>query len=241
MEEKGARIMTMTDAQPAATTEIETTDVPMRIVLAEDHTLVRTGIRALLESAKMQVVGEASDGLEAVQLAAEKKPDLMLLDVAMPRLNGIETAREILSQNPDQPIIMLSMHADEQYVYEALRAGVKGYVLKDAAFGELVNAIKTVLSGKTYLSSALSDIVASDYVRRARGERGPTELDKLSQRERQVLQLITEGHSSAEAAKILHISVRTVESHRLHLMDKLEIRSIAELTKFAIRHGVCSV
>jgi DNA-binding NarL/FixJ family response regulator len=225
-------MMTMTSPQENTTT---------RILLAEDHVMVRAGIRALLESSKMQVVGEASDGLEAVRLAEEVSPELILLDVAMPKLNGIEAAREILALNSDAKIIMLSMHADEQYVYEALRAGVRGYVLKDAAFSELINAIKTVLAGETYLSGALNEVVADDYIRRARGERGPTELEKLSQRERQVLQLITEGHSSAEAAKILHISVRTVESHRLHLMDKLGIRSIAELTKCAIRHGVVSI
>jgi DNA-binding NarL/FixJ family response regulator len=212
-----------------------------RILLAEDHGLVRSGIRALLESAKMEVVAEASHGLEAVTLAEQLTPDVILMDVAMPTQNGIEATRAILAKNPGQRIIMLSMHAEEQYVYEALRAGAAGYVLKDAAFSELVTAIETVLSGKTYLSPSLADVVAGDYVRRARGERLPSDVEKLSNRERQVLQLITEGHSSAEAAKILHISVRTVETHRLHLMDKLEIRNIAELTKFAIRNGICTV
>ena|ERR1051326_2435608 len=215
--------------------------VMTRILLAEDHALVRTGVRALLEAARMQVVGEAADGFEAVRMAAETSPDLILLDVAMPRLNGIQAAREIIAANPNQRILMLTMHSDDQYVYEALKAGVAGYVLKDAAFAELVSAIKTVLSGRTYLSPSLAEIVTTDYIRRARSENVSSELDKLSNRERQVLQLITEGHSSAEAARLLHISVRTVETHRLHLMDKLNIRSIAELTKFAIRHGISSV
>jgi DNA-binding NarL/FixJ family response regulator len=212
-----------------------------RILLAEDHALVRSGMRALLESAKMEVVAEASHGLDAVALAEQLTPDVILMDVAMPTQNGIEAARAILAKRPEQRVIMLSMHAEEQYVYEALRAGAAGYVLKDAAFSELVTAIETVLAGKTYLSPSLKAVVEGDYVRRARGERLPRDVEKLSNRERQVLQLITEGHSSAEAAKILHISVRTVETHRLHLMDKLEIRNIAELTKFAIRNGICTV
>jgi DNA-binding NarL/FixJ family response regulator len=211
-----------------------------RVLLAEDHAMVRSGIRALLESVNMEVVGEASDGHEALRLAGETSPDVVLLDVAMPRLNGIEAARQIMEAHPKCKIIMLSMHADEQYVYEALRAGVNGYVVKDAAFGELVTAIRTVLSGRNYLSPSLADLVTTDYIRRARGQDVPSELDKLSNRQRQVLQLIAEGHSSAEAAKILHISVRTVEAHRFHLMEKLGLHNIAEVTKFAVRHGICS-
>src|SRR3954471_5554072 len=140
------------------------------IFIAEDHTIVRSGLRALLESADLTVAGEAPDGIAAVEQVAANPPDVVLLDVAMPKLNGIEAARAILQHNPQQKIIILTMHADEQYVYEALRAGVAGYVLKDAALTELVTAIHTVLEGKTYLSSAVSDVVADDYIRRARGE-----------------------------------------------------------------------
>jgi DNA-binding NarL/FixJ family response regulator len=212
-----------------------------RILIVDDHAIVRSGIRALLETSGMEIVGEASDGLEAVRVAAESQPDLILMDVAMPKANGIQAAREILNARPESRIIMLSMHSDEEYVYEALRAGVAGYVLKDAVYAELVSAIHMVTSGRTYLSPSLAETVTTDYIRRARGERGPTEVEKLSARERQVLQLVAEGHSSAEIGKLLHISSRTVETHRLHLMDKLRIRSIAELTKFAIRHGICQI
>jgi DNA-binding NarL/FixJ family response regulator len=214
----------------------------IRILLIDDHTLIRSGIRALLEKAKIEVVGEAGDGMEAARLAGQLAPDVILMDVNMPRLNGIEGVRQIVAVKPDARVLMLSMHADEQYVFESLRAGARGYVLKDAAFSELITAIRTVAGGKTYLAPELAELVTSDYIRRARG--GGTEatgLERLSARERQVLQLVTAGHSSAEIANLLHISVRTVDTHRLHVMDKLGIRNIAELTKFAIRHGLCTV
>lgn len=213
-----------------------------RVLLADDHTLVRTGIRALLEAAgNLEVVGEASDGRAAVELVRTLNPDLAIIDVAMPNMNGIEAVRQICADHPHTRVIMLSMHSDQQYIYEALRCGAAGYVLKDAAFTELVSAIQTVLEGKTYLSPPLADSVMTDYVRRAQGKTAITELDKLSSREREVLQLIGEGNSSAEIAKVLFISVRTVETHRQHIMEKLNIHSIAELTKFAIRHGICSL
>jgi DNA-binding NarL/FixJ family response regulator len=213
-----------------------------RALLVEDHTLVRSGVRALLDAAQdVDVVGEAADGREAVELCRTLKPDLVLMDVAMPGLNGIEAARQVLAGNAPPRIIMLSMHATRQYVYESLKAGVQGYVLKDAAFSELLIAIKTVMAGRTHLSPQLSDVVMQDYIRRAQGSDQADELNKLSGREREILQLIAEGKSGAEIAKSLHISVRTVDTHRHNLMEKLQIHSIAGLTRFAIRTGLCSL
>jgi len=186
-------------------------------------------------------VGEARDGREVVDLVRQGQPDLVLMDTAMPNLNGIEAARQIRSEWPDVKVLMVSMHADHQYVLEALRAGVSGYVLKDAAFDELIEAIESVLGGKMYLSAPLRELVVTDYVRRAQGKHTESELEKLSSREREVLQLIGEGHSSAEIGKALFISVRTVDTHRQHIMEKLAIRTVAGLTKFAVRHGLCSL
>jgi two-component system response regulator NreC len=212
----------------------------LRVFIAEDHTLVRSGIRALLESDEsLSVVGEAANGREAVEKIATLAPDLVLMDVAMAELNGIEAARQIHTASPSIRIIMLSMHDERQYVYESLKAGATGYVLKAAAYQDLRAAIQTVISGKNYMSPALSDTVMDDYVRRAKGADANTELGRLSGREREVLQLIAEGNSSAEVGELLHISVRTVDTHRHNIMTKLEIHSIAGLTKFAIRHGLC--
>jgi DNA-binding NarL/FixJ family response regulator len=212
----------------------------IRTLLAEDHTLVRSGVRALLEASKgVTVVGEADHGRKAVELTRELQPELVLMDIGMPELNGIEAARQIRASMPDTRVIMLSMYQDQQYVFESLKAGANGYVLKAAAFQELLSAIDAVMAGRSYISPALSDNIMTDYVRRAQGDQRDTELDKLSAREREVLQLIAEGKSSAEVAELLHISVRTVDTHRHNIMTKLEIHSIAGLTKFAIRHGLC--
>jgi DNA-binding NarL/FixJ family response regulator len=214
----------------------------IRVLLVEDHTLVRAGTRALLASAKeIEVVGEAANGRQAVDLCASLKPDVVLMDVAMPDLNGIEAARQILQLQPDVKIVMLSMHATRQYIFESLKAGVRGYVLKDSAFAELLNAIRSVVAGRTHLSPQLSDVVMQDYIHRAQGSGPADELAKLSGREREILQLIAEGKSSGEIAEDLKISVRTVDTHRHNLMEKLHIHSIAGLTRFAIRTGLCSL
>jgi DNA-binding NarL/FixJ family response regulator len=189
----------------------------------------------------MKVVGEAGNGRDAVEASDSLAPDVVLMDVAMPDLNGIEAARQIIARRPDTRVVMLSMHGDQQYVFESLKAGATGYVLKGAAFQELLAAIRTVMGGRNYLSPPLAQLVMEDYVRRAQGEHRKSELDKLSAREREVLQLIAEGKTSAEVAERLHISVRTVDTHRHNMMEKLEIHSIAGLTKFAIRHGLCSL
>jgi DNA-binding NarL/FixJ family response regulator len=212
----------------------------LNVFIVEDHTLVRSGIRALLQAApNLNVVGEASNGRDAVEMIQQLQPDLVLMDVAMPELNGIDAARQVHAAVPSARIIMLSMHEDRQYVFESLKAGATGYVLKSAAFQDLIAAIDTVMSNRNYISPGLSDVVMNDYIRRAQGEEQATELGRLSGREREVLQLIAEGKSSAEVGDLLHISVRTVDTHRHNIMTKLEIHSIAGLTKFAIRHGLC--
>lgn len=213
-----------------------------RVLLAEDHELVRSGIRSLLEASKeVQVVGEAGNGRQAVELATQLKPDLVLMDLAMNDLNGIDATRQLTAQESKANVIILSMHGDEQYIYEALKAGAKGYVLKSSAFKELIAGIQEVCAGRTYVSPSLSNVVVNDYVRRAKSAHAPNELDKLTTREREVLQLIAEGNSSAEVAQMLYISGRTVDTHRHNIMEKLEIHSIAGLTKFAIRTGLCQL
>jgi DNA-binding NarL/FixJ family response regulator len=212
------------------------------VLLVEDHTLVRSGIRSLLAgSPEVKVVGEAGDGRTAIDLCRELNPDVVLADVEMRDLNGIETARQIKAAQPQVRVVMLSMHGDPQYVLESLKAGANGYVLKDAAFAELLTAIKTVMSGRRYLSPPLSDLVMDDYVRRANGQELVSELDKLSNREREILQLVAEGRSSTQISGMMHISTRTVDTHRYNVMQKLGIHSIAGLTKFAIAHGLTSL
>jgi two-component system response regulator NreC len=216
--------------------------MPVRTLLVEDHALVRAGLKALLTNAQgLEVIGEAADGREAVDSCAKLKPDLVLMDVAMADLNGIEAARQIRESAPETKILMVSMHGSRQYIFESLKAGVNGYVLKEAAFTELLSAITEVMGGGTYLSPKLSEVVMEDYVRRAQGHEVTSELEKLSAREREVLQLIAEGKSSTEIAKVLEISARTVDTHRHNIMEKLEIHSIAGLTRFAIRHGVSTM
>lgn len=216
--------------------------MPIRVLLAEDHELVRSGIRALLEaSGEVQVVGEANNGRQAIELSQELLPDLVLMDLAMNELNGIDATRQLATLAPEVRVIILSMHADEQYLFEALKAGARGYVLKQGAYGELATAMRDVMAGRSYLSPSLSPLVMGDYVRRAKGNFTNAAGGNLSPREREVIQLIAEGNTSAEVAELLHISVRTVDSHRHNIMEKLQIKSIAGLTKFAIRSGLCSL
>jgi len=210
----------------------------LRIVLADDHQLFRDGLRTLLgQQADMEVVGEAIDGLSAVEAVGRLRPDILLMDISMSGLNGLEATRRILVDGSTTRVIMLSMHADQRYVTEALRAGALGYVLKDSAIGELLGAIRTVARGRRYLSAMLADRVIGEYVDLA-GERSPSAFSILSPRERQVLQLLAEGTSTKEMAVRLKVSVKTVETHRRQIMDKLDIHSVAELTKYAIREGI---
>lgn len=213
------------------------------ILLADDHKIIREGLRALIRQQKnMAVVAEAEDGREAVNLAREHGPDVVIMDVAMPGLNGMEATRQILSDVPDTRIIALSMHSDRRFVAEMLKAGARGYLLKDSAFEEMVMAVKEVMAGKTYLSPTVAGMVVDDYVRRISVPAGTdTSIPRLTPREREVLQMIAEGKSTKEVAAELTISVKTVETFRRQIMNKLDIHNIAELTKFALREGLTSL
>jgi DNA-binding NarL/FixJ family response regulator len=210
----------------------------IRLVIADDHKLFRMGLRQLLEKQKLiAVVGEAADGFDAVSLAQDLKPDIVLMDISMPELNGIEATRRIVDQDPSVHVIMLSMHADRRYIQEALRAGARGYLLKDSAPEELVRAIAKVMRGQFYLSTKINEQVIADFIRLTESDK-PTPFSLLSAREREVLQLLAEGKSTREIADKLNVSAKTVETHRQHIMDKLNMRTVAELTKYAIREGL---
>lgn len=208
----------------------------IRVLLADDHALVRAGLRSLLDRVSdIEVVGEAADGHEAVALARTMTPDVMLMDIAMPGLNGLEAAARIRDELPDVRIILLSMHANEEYVMRALKIGVSGYLLKDAAAPELVIAIRTVMGGGTHLSPGVSSVLVEDYARRiGGGSRG------LTPRQLDILRRIAEGASTKETAFALGISVKTVESHRSHIMKRLDLHDVASLVRYAIRAGLVS-
>jgi DNA-binding NarL/FixJ family response regulator len=214
--------------------------MPHRVLLVDDHKIVRDGLKALLEKeADLSVVAEAESGREALKLARKFKPDVIIMDISMPDLNGVDAARQILGENPDGKIIALSMHSQKQYVEGMIRAGVCGYLLKDTAYEELVKAIRLVCAGKKYLSPDVTEVVLSGYLNPA--ETGDLPETSLSGREREVLQLIAEGRATREIADALHISVKTVETHRKNIMDKLDLHTVAELTKYALREGITSL
>jgi DNA-binding NarL/FixJ family response regulator len=210
---------------------------PIRILLADNHTLVRAGLRALLESLEgVQVVAEAGDGREALRLIEAYQPDVVLMDVAMPEMNGLEATVRVVKEFPNTRVIILSMHANEEYVLQALRAGAIGYVLKDSGVSELELALRSVFRGEAYLSPAVSKHVVSDYVRRISGE--SSSLNQLTPRQREILQLLAEGRSVKEIASRLVISVKTVETHRSQIMERLDIHDVAGLVRYAIRIGL---
>jgi DNA-binding NarL/FixJ family response regulator len=212
---------------------------PIRAVLAEDHRLVRAGLRALLETMRdIEVVGEADDGRHALELVALHQPTIVLMDISMPSLDGIETTRRIAKEHPDVHVIILSMHADDRFVAQALRAGARGYLLKDAVPRELELALDAVARDEIYLSPAISKRVVEEYLSKAQGAGSP--LEQLSPRQREILQLIAEGRSTKQIAALLAISVKTVETHRAVLMEKLDIHDIAGLVRYAVRHGLVS-
>jgi len=208
----------------------------IRVLLADDHTLVRAGFRTLLQNlAGIEVVAEADNGRDALRLIEVHQPDVVLMDIAMPGLNGLEATARATERFPHVRVIVLSMHMNEEYVLRALRAGADGYLLKDSDIAELELAIKAVTRGETYLSPPISKQVA-EYVRRVNGE--PSSLERLTPRQVEVLQLIAEGHTTKEVARVLDVSVKTVETHRAQLMERLGIHDIAGLVRYAIREGL---
>jgi two-component system, NarL family, response regulator NreC len=212
-----------------------------RILLVDDHQILRQGLVALLAKENdLDVVGEASDGRSAVALAKQLQPNIVVMDVAMPGLNGIDATRQILAELPHTKIIALSMHADKRFVMGMLKAGASGYLLKHCALEELVNAIRVVISHRTYLSPDIAGLVVEDFIHQ-RGSGDSSVFGVLTLREREVLQLYAEGKITRQIGELLHVSIKTVESHRKQIMDKLGFQSFAELIKYAIREGLTSL
>ena len=211
------------------------------VLLADDHKILRQGLRTLLEQEKdIHVVGEADNGRTSIKLAGELAPDVVIMDVAMPDLNGVDATRRITEAQPKSRVLALSMHSDGRYVKGMLQAGARGYILKDCAAEELTRAIRTVMANQVYVSPGVTGAIVNDYIRQLSG----TQIDAtaiLTHREREVLQLLAEGGSTAHIAAKLYLSVKTIETHRKRVMDKLGLRSIAELTKYAIREGITAL
>lgn len=213
----------------------------IKILIADDHKIVRDGLRSLLEKQpNLEVVAEAENGRAAVQLAKDKSPDVVIMDISMPDLNGIDATRQMITALPEVKVLGLSMHSDKRFVIGMLGAGASGFLLKDCAFEELSQAIKVVIANQVYLSPGIAGTVVNDYVRRILGNYAFFK-PVLTPREREVLQLLAEGLSTKQIASRLHVSVKTVETHRRQIMTKLDIHSIAELTKYAVREGLTSL
>ena len=212
--------------------------MPTRVLLVDDHAMIRQGLCSLLEKQPdIEVVGSVEDGRKAVDIARELAPDLVIMDISMPNLNGIDATRKIIGEMGDVKVIALSIHSSRHFVAEMLKAGASGYILKECLFDELVEAIKTVLNGGTYLSPKMTGVVIDDYVKRLSTQYQP-EGPVLTEREREVLQFLSEGKSTKQIALQLHVSSKTIESNRRNIMDKLGINSVAELTKYAVREGL---
>jgi DNA-binding NarL/FixJ family response regulator len=211
----------------------------IRILLADDHTVMRTGLKLLLErQPDFEVVGEACDGRETTALAASLKPDVVVLDIAMPQLSGLEAARQINALAPRTGMVILSMHSDESYVMRALKAGARGYLLKDSAEADLISAIRAVVDGKAFFSPAISKMLAEDYVREMHLRGAEDSYELLTNREREILHLLAEGRSNKEVANTLNLSLYTVETHRSNILEKLNLHSTPELILYAVRKGV---
>lgn len=213
----------------------------LRILLGDDHTLLRQGLRKILqERCEWEVVGEAGDGRDAVRQALALHPDIAILDIGMPLLNGIEATRQIVKRQPDVSVLILSMHADEAYIIQALKAGARGYLLKDSADTELIRAVAAVANGKSFFSPSVAKVMLDDYVRHLAENGISDRFEALTEREREIFQLVAEGHSNKEAAALLSISPATVETHRGHIFQKLDLHNTAELVLYAVRRGVIS-
>ncbi|MGH9663006.1 MAG: response regulator [Bryobacteraceae bacterium] len=211
----------------------------IRILLADDHTIIRSGLRLLLEQQPdFKVVAEAGDGREAVELAVKFHPEVAVLDIGMPQLNGIEAVAQIVSREPRTQPVILSMHADEGYVLRALKAGARAYILKNSAEADLIRAVRTVADGKSFFSPAIGKVLLEDYVRQIRDKEVEDSYDLLTPREREILQLLAEGRSNKEAANILNLSLYTVETHRGNILQKLNLHGVPELILYAVRKGI---
>lgn len=213
----------------------------IRVLLADDHKLIRAGLRLVVErEPDLMVAGEADDGFEAVEKARALKPDVVVMDIGMPNLNGIEACRQVRDALPDTQVVMLSMHSDEGYVLRALKAGALAYLLKDSAEADLTRAIRATSDHKSFFSPAVGKVLLEDYMRKLQRSGAEDTYDLLSPREREILQLVAEGKSSKEIANLLHLSVYTVETHRANMMQKLNLRGIPELILYAVRKGIIS-
>jgi DNA-binding NarL/FixJ family response regulator len=213
--------------------------MPIRILLADDHAVVRDGVRALLEKqTDMEVVAEAADGREAAELAQDLRPDVVIMDVGMPNLNGIDATRRILAAHPQIAVVILSMHQDESYVLRSLKAGAKGYLLKDSLRSDVLDAIRAVVQGRSFLTRKISRMMQEDYIREMEQRGLEDSYDLLTDREREVLQLAAEGKPNKEIAAALNISLTTVETHRMHILQKLGLHSVPELILYAVRKGI---
>ena len=214
---------------------------PISILLAEDHTIVRKGLLSLLNTVdNFKVLAEAEDGREAVTKVEALKPDIVVMDISMPHLNGLEATRQIKKRFPKTKVIILTMHTNEEYIFEILRAGASGYIVKKAAPEELIMAIQAVSQGEKYFSPSISTKIADELLQKGLSKKSELTSTSLTGREREVLQLIAEGHTNREIAELLFISLKTVEAHRSHIMDKLDLHNAAELTKYAIQKGIIS-
>lgn len=212
---------------------------PVRILLADDHTVMRNGLRLLLErQPHLQVVGEAADGRQAVALSESANPDVVVMDIGMPNLNGIEAARQIVNRNPHTAIAILSMHSDESYVIRALKAGARAYLLKDSAEADLLAAVRALTEGKSFFSPAISKILVEDYMRQLESRGAEDTYELLTNREREILQMLAEGRTNKEVANMLNLSLYTVETHRTHILQKLNLHSVPELILYAVRKGI---
>ncbi|HKE25690.1 MAG TPA: response regulator transcription factor [Bryobacteraceae bacterium] len=213
--------------------------IPIRILLADDHTVVRDGLRALVEKQPdMSVIGEAADGRDTIRMAEEQSPDVIIMDIAMPNMNGIEATRRIIASNPQTAVLILSMHQDESYVLRSLKAGARGYLLKDSVRSDVIEAIRAVVQGRSFLTRKVSRILQEDYVREMERRGLEDSYDLLTDREREILQLVAEGRTNKEVASMLNISLTTVETHRTHILQKLNLHSIPELILYAVRKGI---
>ena len=213
----------------------------IRILLADDHTVMRAGLRLLLERQEnLQVVAEAADGRQAVEMAAAEKPDVVVMDIAMPHLNGVEAARQIVNRAPQTAVVILSMHSDESYVIRSLKAGARAYLLKDSAESDLITAIHAITEGKSFFSPLVRRLLKEDYMHQLAEMGAEDTYELLTTREREVLQLVAEGKSNKEVANLLNLSLYTVETHRTHILQKLNIHSVPELILYAVRKGIIS-